>query len=459
MRVKQVRKLLHKDNLLKRRSLLIFVLVFSILGPVLVLKSKAATTSSSIEAEAGSLSGGATVVQDNTASGSASVMFGDGSPAPSSTVTAGVAATVAANAMFTFQNSNTTTCTGPVSVYLFDTQSSAWATSDSKYLPAATGTWAVQLHAPSVTGSHYLIRQNCNNTLASDTPLTVVPDTSTPPPPPPAGSWQLGMRPFTSTSSWNTPVPNSATYVNIGLPAATNSNYWVDWDNYSSPVYVGTSSDPLIAVTHPANWGYPAETVQMRIPAGAIAAAGDDGTLIIINGTTVYNMWRFTWTGATTAYAEAYGKADAITSSGWGQASPSLSAGITAIGHSYFAGLLVEKETSAGEIAHALELSVETTLNAPGWTGEAIWGDGPTPGGILQEGARLAIPKSVTMPSGLSPLGQKVFRALQTYGAYDVDSSGGSTVLRAQTNAYDSSTIDALRTDWKILAPMLRLVQ
>ena len=458
MRVKRVRKLIHKDGLSRRQLLVVFALAFGVIGAAMFIKSKAATSSTSFEAESGSLSGPAIVVSDSSASGGASVYFGDAPSSVSTTVTAGTAATVATDSIFTFQNSSSTTCTFPVSVYLFDTQPSAWVTVDNKYLPTNTGPWAVQLHAPSVAGSHYLIRQNCNGTLASDTPLTVVVDTSTPPPPP-SGQWQLGMRPFASTSSWNTPIPNNATYVDVGLPAATNSNYWVDWDNYSSPVYVGTASDPLISVTHPANWGYPAETVQMRIPAGAVAATGTDGTLIVINSTTIFNMWQFRWTGTATAYAEAYGKADAVTSSGWGQASPSLSAGITAVGSSYFAGLLVERETSAGEINHALELSVETTLNAPGWTGEAIWGDGPTPGGILQEGARLAIPKSAAMPAGLSPLGQKVFRALQTYGAYDVDSSGGSTVLRAQTNAYASSTIDALRNDWKVLAPMLRLVR
>ena len=62
------------------------------------------------------------------------------------------------------------------------------------------------------------------------------------------------------------------------------------------------------------------------------------------------------------------------------------------------------------------------------------------------------------MPAGLSPLGQKVFRVLRTYGAFDVDSSGGSTTLRAQSNAYDAATITALRADMQKLGPLLRAV-
>ena len=91
-------------------------------------------------------------------------------------------------------------------------------------------------------------------------------------------------------------------------------------------------------------------------------------------------------------------------------------------------------------------------------TGEAIHFDGQSPNGILQEGQRLAIPRSTPMPAGLSPLGQKVFRALQIYGAFDVDSSGGSTTLRAQSNAYDQVTITALRADMQLMGPLLQAV-
>jgi hypothetical protein len=59
----------------------------------------------------------------------------------------------------------------------------------------------------------------------------------------------------------------------------------------------------------------------------------------------------------------------------------------------------------------------------------------------VREGQLLAIPPGTPMPSGLAPLGQEVFRALQQYGAY-VTENGGSqnTGLRAQYNAYNASS-------------------
>jgi len=71
----------------------------------------------------------------------------------------------------------------------------------------------------------------------------------------------------------------------------------------------------------------------------------------------------------------------------------------------------------------------------------------------------LAIPPETDMPSGLSPLGQKVFRAYQKFGAFVVDVAGGVTNLRAQANAYDEQTITLLRRDTAKLTPLLERVQ
>jgi hypothetical protein len=63
------------------------------------------------------------------------------------------------------------------------------------------------------------------------------------------------------------------------------------------------------------------------------------------------------------------------------------------------------------------------------------------------------------MPAGLSPLGQKVFRAYQRYGTFVIDVAGGVTNVRAQANAYDASTIEALRTDLSRITPLLQRVE
>lgn len=267
--------------------------------------------------------------------------------------------------------------------------------------------------------------------------------------------FDLATTPFAPTSNWNTPIGADAAYSKLNWPASTGYNYAVNWDSYSPSVYVASSTDPLVQVTVPAGWGYPAGTVSVHMPADANRAAGTDGELLVIDGNTVYNFWEFNRNSTTTATADAYGQSNVATGSGWGSTSPFLSAGTTAAGSSELGGLLVQAETDTGHINHALQLVVDSNLVKSGFTGPAIAGDGGSGSGIVQEGDHLAISPDTPMPTGLSTLGQEVFHALQQYGAYVVDVAGGTTVLRAQANGYEQSTIQALWHDMGSLTPLL----
>lgn len=291
--------------------------------------------------------------------------------------------------------------------------------------------------------------------LPSGTTSVNATPTPAPTPTPPVSSYKV---PFSPASSWNTPIPANATYTKLNWPASTGYNYGVNWDGYSPAVYNPTGSDPMVAVAIPANWGYPAGNIMVRLKAGISGAKGTDGEIVVIEGTTVHNFWQFNRKSDTTATASAYGRADINTGTGWGSKSPFLSAGITACGASEYAGLLVQAETDAGEIKHALQLVGDYALMKPGFTGEAIAGDGGNPTGIIQEGQRLAVPRNLAMPNGLSALGQKVFRAYQSYGVFVNDVAGGTSVLRAQQNAYNAATINALSRDLLIITPMLQRV-
>jgi hypothetical protein len=195
------------------------------------------------------------------------------------------------------------------------------------------------------------------------------------------------------------------------------------------------------------------------MPIDADGAAGADGELLVIEGGVVHNFWQFKRRSLTEAVAASYGATNICTGSGWGRAAPFLGAGIVAAGASQLAGLLVEAETESSEIAHALQISIDSSLAKPGHTSDAISGDGRHPDGLVREGERLAIPATTPMPHGLSPLGEKVFRALQTHGAFVVDVAGGVTNLRAQANAYDATTIAALRQDVARIGRMLERVR
>ncbi|MFO1098526.1 MAG: VCBS repeat-containing protein [Xanthobacteraceae bacterium] len=268
----------------------------------------------------------------------------------------------------------------------------------------------------------------------------------------------LGMVPFAATSEWNTEITAGSTYTSLAWPASTGYNYSVAWSSYSPSVYVASSSDPLVTVSYPAGWGYPGGSIKIHMPAAADGAAGTDGELLVIDGDIVYNFWQFDRTSLTTGTAASFGQENIVTGDGWGSKSPFLSAGITAIGASQLGGLLVKAETDTGVINHALQLTVDFKLAQPGFTGDAIAGDGSSSTGIVQEGDHLAIAPGTPMPSGLSPLGQEVFVALQKYGAYVVDVSGGTTNLRAQANAYDDATMTALWKDMGKITPLLQEV-
>ena len=164
----------------------------------------------------------------------------------------------------------------------------------------------------------------------------------------------LSTSPFAATSSWNTLVPTNATFTKLNWPGSTGYNYSVAWDSYSPAVYVASASDPVVQVSHPAGWGYPAGTVSIHIPAGADGAAGTDGEIVIIDGDVAYNFWQFDRTSTTTATAASFGAENVVTGDGWGSKSPFLSAGITAVGASELGGLLVKAEADDGSIDHAL---------------------------------------------------------------------------------------------------------
>jgi hypothetical protein len=281
-------------------------------------------------------------------------------------------------------------------------------------------------------------------------------------------SFNLSSAPFSSTSDWNQQVPTGATYTSLNWPTSTGYNYGATWANTGFPVYVASSSDPVVQVSVPASWGWPGGTVSVHVPAGATGAAnGTDAPIIVIDGDTVYNFWRFNRTSDTTATAQSYGEANVVTGTGWGALQTptaannwqsSVGAGVGAAGNSELGGLLVQAQTDTGTIDHALQLAVDGSLLKPGYVAPAIATDGSSSSGMVQEGQLLAIPPGAPMPSGLSPLGQEVFRALQQYGAYVTEMGGTQTVLRAQQNAYNATTINALDTDLNKVLPLLEAV-
>ncbi len=322
---------------------------------------------------------------------------------------------------------------------------------------------------PTVHGTLTFDSTTGASNFVPDPPVSPPPPPPAPPPPPPP-AFVLGQVPFKAASLWNRPVPAGATYTTLAWPAVhlwqtsppMATNYGAAWDSYSPAVYVAQPSDPIVRVSHPATWGRPAGTESIRMPAAAVGAQGTDGELVVIDGTTVHSFWQFSRTGSTASCA-AWAKCDVLADDGFGWTNPVVGAGTSAIGSSMFAGLIVKAETDAGPIKHALGLRMGAPLLKPGIVPPGVASDGGSPSGIAQEGQLLAIPPTMTMPIGLSPLGQQVFAAMQTYGAYPYDRTnsdayGGTNGPRVQANGYDDATITALDVDLPRIIPLLKRV-
>ena len=129
----------------------------------------------------------------------------------------------------------------------------------------------------------------------------------------------LSTSPFSASSSWNTQIPANSDFTKLNWPGSTGYNYSVTWDSYSPAVYVASASDPVVQVSHPAGWGYPAGTVSVHMPTAADGAAGTDGELVVIDGDVAYNFWQFNRTSTTTASASSYGAENVVTGDGSGK--------------------------------------------------------------------------------------------------------------------------------------------
>ncbi|MGH7146230.1 MAG: hypothetical protein ACREJ2_19110 [Planctomycetota bacterium] len=101
---------------------------------------------------------------------------------------------------------------------------------------------------------------------------------------------------------------------------------------------------------------------------------------------------------------------------------PSRAAGVPAI-----AGTILFDEVRAGAIEH--KLSCATRFNAlQEFVFPATWTDGQNPGGI-PEGAVIQLDPALDLePFGLTPGAQVVARALQRYGAVNVDGAAGTAM-------------------------------
>jgi hypothetical protein len=296
-----------------------------------------------------------------------------------------------------------------------------------------------------------------------------------------ASTW----RPFVDTSPWNTLIPsdatldpNSASLVADFSSIAGQTEFWINIQDYSVPVYWVDSTSPttpMVAVTAglggtgfrtgAANDSVAGGKGTAPIPASATAAVGTDRHLAIVDRQTKME-WGF-WDAANTGGAWTAGEASTMDLAGSGVRPPERNTpwwaghGPRACGFPLIAGLITVEELRSGTIPHALVVAYphirSRTYTPPASTAQGTTGDAQTGRGILC-GGHIQLDPSLDVTSlGLTPAGLAIARALQRYGAFVGDYSGAvSLYADASPDALSAWSAAGLGNDAAAKIPLAR---
>jgi len=283
--------------------------------------------------------------------------------------------------------------------------------------------------------------------------------------------------PFSADSPWNTPLAATATYSDRNAPCTVDLTdpsvstgisalYW------SQPIYVAKPEDPWTDMGLDPTNGLPPygldpsihhnnPVAEMRVPADATPALPTyqaepltDAHLNIIDETHrfVVEMWRAKRIGSSKIVAFTMVKND-LRGPGLG------TGGSRAYGGSALGGLIRRGELGEG-IHHALSFCIPRSKQKccePVWPATTV--DGKAQGtylGHIPLGQLVALPPQVDLKSlALRPQGYAIAKALQDYGAYDVDSGGGFAIYVEPTAADE---LGRAEEDLRKIRPLLRCV-
>lgn len=300
------------------------------------------------------------------------------------------------------------------------------------------------------------------------------------------GTRDATLQPFQSSSVWNLPIGQGATYADTN-DAATKDflatgfdnrtiTAWANWNEYSHPISLASNTDPWATVS---DLNDSSRSSAYYVPATATIASGSDKHMHVINHTRTYidEAWATTRVSTTSYTVGRHHKID-LYGSGLGPQN-----GVRAYGGAAVGGLIRAWETTSthpkytGKIQHALALAVDraTLYYSGGSSGydskgygtakgyvwpatEQDWGSESNYKGHIPMGSYFAIPPSVDLNAqGLTAEGKMVAQALQDFGAYVTDATWGAVTFYVEPTA--PSTFAAnLRKDAPKLRSLLRRV-
>ena len=264
-------------------------------------------------------------------------------------------------------------------------------------------------------------------------------------------------RPFAEHSPWNTPLGTGAQLEPASAacsqtfrdPTAASDVNAAQW---SHPIYFARKTDPLVRV-----YLYGEAKVALHVPAAAQPALprseGSDGHLHIIDPTEQFvdELYHVRRRPNGHLVADAYSRNE-LHGTGVGKG------GVRAYGGSAIAGLIRRGELRDG-IPHVLALAVPRRAQRLGPVWPATAQDDAADKdyrGSIPMGQLVALPRDLDAAAlHLGPEGRTLVRALQDYGAYDVDSASDFDLYAEPTVEPE---LGSARQDWAKLRPLLRCV-
>ena len=241
--------------------------------------------------------------------------------------------------------------------------------------------------------------------------------------------------PFASTSPWNMPRGDGASFDGRQVASGGNINTGNGWG-----VSVGGADQPLVDQAHnlPSHEGH----VSLIRPDGVTADEWYQ----------YYNLGNPNRNSSITNL-----RGDGLHTNagpGTGPFHQQRASQVSQLG-----GLIRSADLGLGVIPHALAIALPNSALQSGFVWPAFNQDGDGASnysGFVPMGGLLAIPASVPMPPGMTAAGQMIWTALRNYGGYVVDRTGPSSVLFAEAAA--EGAIGAARRDLPAIMSQVRLV-
>jgi hypothetical protein len=257
-------------------------------------------------------------------------------------------------------------------------------------------------------------------------------------------------RPFADTSPFNRgvsgasqPAPNSQSIVNrvtgFGGPDKIAPGPENDW---SHPIYYSRPSDPLFTVHCTESWGTcAAEGAQIRIPDAARAADGGDAHMAVVDQASgwEYDFWRVQNkpSGGGTLTVSWGGKTRIGT-----EDSDGLGSDATVSRFALLAGVIRPAELEAGQINHALFMTVKCSNGTWVWPAQSGGGTACSSLGLPNAGAPAIGQHFMLEMSGAEidalavPDWQKaILRAMADYGMFVGDTGGADWGIQFESSA------------------------